>query len=157
MASVHRSRWGYHPCSYETFQLLKRLNALYEKTLRRLGEWKRWSRKQPQNRVRRQKVRDGQGNCVGMQILGPWPEPALCPVFCKRGEVIRRHGDLAGGGAITVVQLLHRDIPDVYRAARTPVSSPEQVAPLGYGAEELRALLIEAEAWYCQESAVPPQ
>ena len=30
--TVYKSRWGYHPCDYETFLKLKELNKLFEKS-----------------------------------------------------------------------------------------------------------------------------
>jgi hypothetical protein len=71
MTQVHQSRWGYHPCDYATFLLLKELNQFYLGALRRFAEWKRWRRKQPQNRLLCKKRRNAQGQVIGKEILGP--------------------------------------------------------------------------------------
>jgi hypothetical protein len=47
---TYRSRWGYHPCNYETFLKLKRLHKAYFEGLRMLAIWRRWRAKRPHNR-----------------------------------------------------------------------------------------------------------
>src|SRR6267142_2725288 len=89
MTMAHPSRWGWYPCDYETFLLLKKLHAFYWRALRRYAEWQRWHRKQPHNRVIRQRLVDDRGRKVGSRIVGPRPEPWLCPVFCTRDKVLR--------------------------------------------------------------------
>jgi len=48
---THQSRWGFHPCSYETYLKLKFLNKFYVKGLRQIASWERWNRKMPHNRL----------------------------------------------------------------------------------------------------------
>ena len=43
--TVYKSRWGYHPCDYETFLKLKELNKLFEKSKQDAKNWYRWARK----------------------------------------------------------------------------------------------------------------
>ena len=46
----NKSRFGYHPCSYETFAKIKEIHKAYWKALKDFHRWNRWNRKQPQNR-----------------------------------------------------------------------------------------------------------
>lgn len=46
----YRSRWGYHPCNFETYRKLRRLHKAYYEGLRLLARWKRWRAKKPHNR-----------------------------------------------------------------------------------------------------------
>jgi hypothetical protein len=150
MVQVHKSRWGYHPCDYETFLLLKKLNAFFLRALHRYTAWKRWSRKQPHNRVIRKKIVDAQGCKVGSEVVGPMPEPYLCPFFTKREKVIShrqskgRHVKEEGGAER--VRLEYSDLPEVYRAARPPVPRQDLVAPLKYSPEEIHSLVHQLEA-----------
>jgi len=139
--TVFQSRWGFHPCDYETFQLLKKLNFHFERARRRFAEWKRWKRKLPHNRVLRSTIRDAAGRKVGTEILGPRPEPVLSPVFCERVMIVR-----VGAPAGERVRLLYEDLPEVYREARRPKASREEVRPLRYSAETLRQLVRLVEA-----------
>src|SRR5262245_7884384 len=79
---VHRSRWGWHPCDYATFRLLRELNLRCERALRQFAAWQRWQRKLPHNRLIRRVVRDDRGKKVGREVVGPMPEPPLPAVFC---------------------------------------------------------------------------
>lgn len=47
---VHKSRWGFHPCDYETFRKLRRVHKAYHEGLRLLARWRRWTAKRPHNR-----------------------------------------------------------------------------------------------------------
>jgi|GEM_PF-2242565 len=150
MTQVHQSRWGYHPCDYTTHLLLKELNQFYLGALRRFAEWKRWRRKQPQNRMLCKKRRNAWGQVIGKEILGPRPEPILSPVFTRREEV-RRHRSDPGqardeGPRMERVCLAHSDIPEVYRKARTPAEREELVVPLPYSDEEIRRLIAACRA-----------
>src|SRR6516225_8096333 len=83
-----RSKWGWHPCDYATFALLKRLHAAYWRALRQYAAWQRWRRKMPHNRVLRRRIRDEQGRKIGVEVIGPWPEPPLPAGFCTRRQVL---------------------------------------------------------------------
>ncbi len=45
-----QSRWGFHPCTYETYQKLKFLKKHYWIAIREFHVWHRWWRKEPQSR-----------------------------------------------------------------------------------------------------------
>lgn len=79
--NVYQSRWGFHPCDKETFQMLKFLHKHWHITVRQSADWERWNRKEPQNRVIREWIRDDQGHKVGSRVIGPRPEPQVCPHF----------------------------------------------------------------------------
>jgi len=145
---AYRSRWGYHPCDYETYLLLKLLNARWLAAQRRQAQWQRWFRKKPANRVVRRWLRDAQGRRIGCDVVGTQPEPQPCPLFCRRLPVVSHWsatgeylpaGRTADGWAL-VRQLA---IPAAYRAARTPAPTPEAVKPLPLTAAEIRRLVSD--------------
>jgi hypothetical protein len=136
---AHRSRWGWHPCDYETYLLLKELNALCEKARRQYAAWQRWRRKLPHNRVTRRKIVDGQGRVIGREVVGPRPEPALPALFCTRYQAVSR-GQSAG--QVTFSDL---GIPAAYRSARTPAATREEVKPLALTAEQVARLSALAD------------
>jgi hypothetical protein len=143
-----QSRWGWHPCDYETFALLKRLHGLYWRALRQYATWKRWRRKMPHNRVLRRRIRDEQGRKVGTEVVGPWPEPPLPGLFCTRRRVLTYWGEdgkpLKEGRPAEEVVFDDLGIPEAYRAARRPVATREEVAPPRLTAEEVRRLAAQA-------------
>ena len=51
-----RSRWGYHPCNYETYRKLRKLHKAYWEGRRLLAKWHRWKAKRPHNRTRPEPV-----------------------------------------------------------------------------------------------------
>jgi hypothetical protein len=112
--TAHRSRWGWHPCDYQTYLLLKGLNALCEKARRQHAAWQRWRRKLPHNRVIRRKVKDDQGRVIGREVVGPRPEPPLPAPFCTRYQAVVR------GRSAEQVAFSDLGIPAAYRAARQP-------------------------------------
>ena len=157
-----RSRWGWHPCGYETFLLLKRLFAHWQEAQRRRAEWERWARKAPHNRLVRQPVRDVKGRIVGRVILGPWTEPPLCPVFLvKRQEVDQFHPDSRydwetkqwSGPLRDVVRPVRLPggtemgaaVEADYRNASNPRADPSEVRPLTLTEAQLREMLAWLE------------
>jgi hypothetical protein len=140
-----QSKWGWHPCDYETYLLLKKLHLAYWQALRRYALWRRWARKQPQNRVSRRRIVDAAGRKIGSQVIGPLSEPALHPLFCIRQLVVHvRHGHGQGHRVETErVCFCDYGIPEAYRRARRPMPSPDQVLPLSISLEEIRRLAHE--------------
>ncbi len=141
---AHQSRWGWHPCDYATFLLLKRLNARYEKAVRLFAAWIRWQRKLPHNRVLRETLLDSRGRKIGRRVVGPRPEPRLDPLFCTRQKVVH-HWSSAGkhlseGETIERVAFTDHGISRAYRSARHPASAGELVAPLQLTPERIREL-----------------
>lgn len=145
---AHRSRWGWYPCDYQTFQLLKKLNARCTRAQRDYAAWRRWQRKKPSNRVLREKIVDDQGCKVGSQVVGPRPEPPLDPLFCTRQKVVQYRGaggqqlrESAAGERVSFADL---GIPEAYGLARRPVPDESLVRPLNLTAEEVRRLAEQA-------------
>ncbi len=139
-----QSRWGFHPCDYETFRLLKALHKRYWQAVRQVAAWQRWNRKLPRNRVVRQWLRDTAGRKIASRIVGPHPEPPLCPLFCRKEKVLRHftpEGQLVREGVLVDQVTLHDPgILLAYREARRPKASPDQVQPLSLSVEEIRGL-----------------
>ena len=124
---VFMSKWGFHPCSYSTYQKLRKLNSLYERALRLRADWDRWDRKQPQNRVIRKWKRDELGRKIGCEIVGPRLEPKLCPIFNNAGYGIN-----------------HAEIHADYVNAKKPMATREEVKPMVNSVEEIDALYDKA-------------
>ena len=80
---VFKSRFGFHPCDYTTYLKLKNIKKWYYEWLRAAASWERWHRKEPQNRVIRRKIPGKPGVSCGYEIVGPQPEPVVCPFFGK--------------------------------------------------------------------------
>jgi hypothetical protein len=125
--------------------LLKKLHRAYWQALRRYAQWRRWARKQPQNRVIRRRIVDAFGRRIGVQTLGPLPEPLLHPFFCVRQPVVhvRQEGGQARREESTLVTFCDHGIPDAYRRARRPMASTAEVLPLPISPEEARRLALE--------------
>ena len=141
--TVYKSRWGYHPCDYETFLKLKELNKLFEKSKQDAKNWYRWARKQEHNR---------RGS-----------EPQIDPRFCElpekppsvvwmdappNGPFQLRDGSgyaYFPDNHLKSVVVRHHDIAEAYRRARTPVSSPDAVPSLGVPVGKIDAMLNDSE------------
>lgn len=78
---VFESRWGFHPCDYQTFRKLRFLKKCWFETQKAKADWERWVRKEPQNRVIRRWKRDENRRKIGHEVVGPRPEPKVCPYF----------------------------------------------------------------------------
>lgn len=129
--ATFQSRWGFHPCSYEFFLKLKKLNILCEKALRQMAASDRWHRKEPQNRRRFVGGKNGweanTGDAVGQRkrdipkmhrVYEPLPEPVYPAID-------------AG-----MIELVAAD----YKNARTPVVE-SQVKPLVLSEQKVNGLL----------------
>ncbi len=124
---VHQGRWGFYPCDYETYQKLKELHKWYYEAVRKWADWCRWERKEPQNRVIRRKIKDEKGQTIGREVVGPRPEPVVCPHFHHNGKP----SPWSGPECVDVI--------GAYRNARMPKPTPEVVKPLDEA--ELKELL----------------
>ena len=114
--SVFESRWGFHPCSYETFVKLKKLHKAFWQSEYKLAAWKRWSAKLPHNRIKFRWIRNEQGQKVGKEILGMREEPKCSELFVKTDKWGRKFVSSHG-------------IIDAYNQARMP-KPKEEVKPL---------------------------
>jgi hypothetical protein len=125
--SVFKSRWGFHPCSWEHSKKLRRLNFLGFKALSRLAALERWERKDPQNRVIRPKK--GIPN-RRKTSLGPIPKPILAPVDQNTFYYIMEDS----------------------QNARIPRATEAEVKPLYFPEAKIDEFLAQMEAWYGKPS-----
>lgn len=105
MSDTFQSRWGFHPCDYQTFLKLKRLHRWYWQTLYDFHRWHRWQRKDATNRV--------------------GPEPKFCAIFVEDEpwfKPVTRHGER--GFKVYPKTVVDRGVPDWYHAARRPQRQP---------------------------------
>ncbi len=93
---MFQSRWGFHPCDYQTFRKLKLLIQVYLQTVRLAHAWQRWKRKDPHNRVMRRRIRNDKGQTIGYEPPVPMPEPKICPVFSQKVFEKRKQRFLQG-------------------------------------------------------------
>lgn len=147
---VYTTRWGFVPCSYEVYLLLKELHGRYQKALRQFRAWQRWHRKAPHNRVVRERLRDAQGRRCGCRIVGPRPEPGCCPVF-TRWQTLRPNAFCGNPAERTVFSFAHEEemgwqIIAAYRQARTPRATSAEVRPLEMPESEIRELVEKLRA-----------
>lgn len=133
-----QGKYGWYPCDWATYQKLKKLNMAYDKALHEKACWERWDRKEPQNRVVRNKLKDLAGRVVGYAAPTPLPEPELTSIFCKK--VVRKvqfdkkgnyHKD---GVEETFVEVEKMSIYEDYRKARFP-STEDNVGSLSLKSE----------------------
>jgi hypothetical protein len=115
--SRSKSRWGYHPCDYETFMRLKKLHKWVWEQRYAYARWRRWSRKEPQNRVVRHRApATPSSRANGKMMRGAVirvdsiPEPKVASTF-KHSRPYE-------------VELVCRDVVTLYRQARMPATRP---------------------------------
>lgn len=121
--NVVQGRWGYYPCSYETYQKLRKLFGFYLKQRRMDAAHERWARKEPQNRVQRERIKDASGRVIGRRIVGPLPEPPQMKVPISHW------------------------VEEDYRNARYPKASPADVQPLRLTESAIDQQLKACEEW----------
>jgi hypothetical protein len=100
-----RSRWGYHPCNFETFRKLKQLHRAYWDGRRLLAKWRRWNAKLPKNRTRPEPVipavlREICASTIAIEFSAARhgvPEPEqVRPLTLSAGQIDRWLEQLAG-------------------------------------------------------------
>ena len=155
---VHQSRWGYHPCSYETFRKLKQLTALVMKAEATCHRFARWFRKSPRNRVSKPRLRNEKGWRIGYGPSTPIPAPRvthrnLATVVLKRsrvdvnGIIHERHVTLQR----MRLKKLSREILICRGEAAQVCDAPEKVKPMSMTAERIYRLHDELFAQSIRE------
>ncbi len=129
---VHKGKYGYYPCDFETYRKLKEINKHFEKEKHQVGNWNRWAAKLPKNRLLRRWLRNDKNQRIGVEILGPKPEPILSRIFSDI-KTFAYGRNLA--------QFTRQDIPYEYSKARYPKSRPEDVLPLLITQSEIDTIL----------------
>lgn len=142
---VYRSRWGFHPCSRATFLKLKAIHKAYWQAVRAHADWKRWHRKEPQNRIIREYLRDSQGRKCGVVSTRPRPEPQWCPVFpAKKWPGHSTQSDYAKAFPHSKwCKLDDHGILNLYQQARRPSAEP---VPVWQNLEKIDRLYAELVA-----------
>jgi hypothetical protein len=100
-----QSRWGFHPCDYETYAKLKALHKHYWQSLYDFHRWHRWWRKRPENRRRAEPA-------VGSLFVvdRPWYKP------------VKRCG--VKGFKVYPRTVVDHGIAELYQTARRPQPAP---------------------------------
>lgn len=77
-----KSKYGFHPCDYETFLKLKHVHKAFFIAKKKIAEWHRWNNKIPHNRVLRRWVRDPvTKHKISCEIVGTRPEPVVPDIY----------------------------------------------------------------------------
>lgn len=111
--------------------MVKELNRLAERAEREAAAWRRWHRKLPHNRVRRERLRDAAGRVVGYGPPIPVSEPRLTSPFCRLVELPSGKTD---------VFLTNQNVAAAYRQVRRPKATVEEVKPLPVEEAEVRRM-----------------
>jgi hypothetical protein len=145
---AHHAKWGWYPCDYETYRLLKALNLLCEQARRQYAVWQRWRRKAPQNRVLCCAVVDDDGRRIGMEVVGPRPEPPLLDFFCIRRQVRTNWSEegrpLKTARLVEAIEFDDHGIKEAYRCARRPAATEQEASRPRLSSEEVRQLAKQA-------------
>lgn len=121
---VHKSRFGFHACDYDTYRKLKLLAQYERRAYAQYKTWLRWSRKAPQNRVIRERIRNDQGLVVSYRVVGPRQEPTIT----------NQHFWLNGFEKLNFIPL---GAVQAYNIAKTPFPTPESVVPIKMSAYQI--------------------
>jgi len=133
--NVHLSHWGFHPVDHATYLKLKRLKKIYWAAVSTYGRWRRWARKQPENRfywLPKELTEKRKRSTI------PIPEPVRCPVF--KPDTWVRDSYLRDEGVLSA-----------FEQARMPKARPDQVKPLNLSIKRIDQMLEEAEKWAEQQ------
>lgn len=155
--TVHQGKHGFHPCDRETYLKLKVIHKVYWESVFRLAAWRRWDRKEPQNRVQRWAGKDADNKRIRVIPPVPIPEPKLTPFIMKmehKKTVQTYVGDYKQwkGPATDYVWHTVKIDPSIYAAvqdfqnARMPVIET-QVRPLSLSPEKIDALYQKSLEW----------
>ena len=148
---MFRSRWGFHPCDYETYRKLKFLHLIHEKAIRLAAAWQRWYRKERQNRVIRRRIRNEQGQVIGFASPVPMPEPAICSVFSRKVSEKRqvdRQGRWSKEGFVHEKVITDSFwIAQDYASARKPARDAAEVRAIHHNVAEIDAMVEKARQW----------
>jgi hypothetical protein len=148
---MFQSRWGFHPCDYQTYRKLKFLNQVYLQAIRLAHAWERWYRKDPHNRVMRRRIRNEKGQTIGYEPPVSLPEPKICPVFSQKvfeKRFVDKKGKFSREGFMEEKVVVNDCwIAADYASARKPAAHQAAVQPLHHTQTELEALYEQARTW----------
>jgi hypothetical protein len=115
---TYKSRWGYHPCDYETSQKIRRISKAYWEAKRGYCRWRRWQRK---------------------TVHRHGPEPTICEIFFtkEKGCLIAR--------AIRSLNIFESMLVAAKRAL-LPKEAPEQVARLPISLTNINEIIAKLDA-----------
>lgn len=164
MRKVYKSRWGYHPISYEQSKKIRFINGVFAKAQHRKAAWNRWNNKEPQNRVQRRYLRDSLGFKIGTEILKdqngnplPWSEPDICNVFYTKipcevwskvdGKWGWHNSDQLKKIVISETGKKMLTILYASRLARMPQTNPETVKDFPITDDEIDDLYEKVKKW----------
>jgi hypothetical protein len=131
---VHLGKYGYHPCDWQTYQKLKKINMALTEAIHMKAAWERWYMKEERNRVIRKRIKDSNGQVIGYEDPIPCPEPPLCPVFSTKivnmSKWDKHHVYHKDPVEVISIELTKLPIYEDYRKARYPSASEESCSLL---------------------------
>lgn len=108
-----QGKYGFYTCDYETYQKLRKLYGFYIKSRTMDKAHDRWARKEPQNRVLKQVLRDDKNRRIGYRVV---LDESGKPIYRPEPPLFN----------VPINHLVESD----YRNARKPKATPEEVKPL---------------------------
>lgn len=150
---VFQGKFGYFPCSLETYKKLRFLNMVFAKAQHMAGAWERWERKQPKNRVIKRAIKNEKGFKIGTEVVLddqgnpiPWSEPQICTLFHETiPSSVNRWGSRMNGCAKD--KGLGKEILEASRQAKMPKGTPEEVQPLLFSDSEIDFFYLMCKDW----------
>lgn len=137
--SVHQSKWGFHPTSYETSKKLRFINKVFAHAQRNASSWQRWERKDPHNRIVKNRK-------TGEVI--PLPEPVVCEFFHDKKPTRRSSYNNCKIPPTCFTNGLGEHFLYLSRQARTPVANASDVKPLDFDDAKIDYYFNLAKDWY---------
>jgi hypothetical protein len=137
--SVHQSKWGFHPTSYETSKKLRFINKVFALARRNAGSWQRWERKDPHNRVHKNRKT---GEIISLN------EPVVCELFHEKIPTRRSSYSNCKILPNCFSNGLGEHILELSRQARIPVANASDVKPLDFDDAKINFYFDLAKDWY---------
>jgi hypothetical protein len=137
---VFQGRFGFHPCDYETFKMLKTIKKHYYQSLRQAGNAKRYYRKEPRNLFTKRPIRNEAGQVVRREKDQPIPRPVVHPTFIDISTIT------ACPTRKTGTYVKHADMVTAFNYARMPQATAREVRPLSVSKDRIRELYEACQA-----------
>lgn len=138
---IFESKHGFYATSKEDYKVLKQLRRIYDDSLSEIARWHRWTNKRKSNRKVKAPIFNNKKQKIGYAVLGPWPEPTVCPIFFNK----------SAGNNGWIISRLGKNLLEMYKEAKTPKQKRNQVKPAIYATAQLLQILQQAKVYKAQK------